>query len=67
MALIALLGFSVIGFFAAVVGFLGLGLTFGGAVSVYLGLSILGPLCIVPVAHALSNILGLDGAPTASA
>lgn len=67
MALIALLGFSVIGFAAAVVGFLGLGLTFGAAVSVYLGLSILGPLCIVPVAHALSNILGLDGPSAASA
>jgi hypothetical protein len=67
MALVALLVFSLIGFGSALVGFLGFGLTFGAAVTVYLGLSILGPLCVVPLARALANILGLNGPHAASA
>jgi hypothetical protein len=66
MAPVALLVFSFIGFGSAFVGFLGFGLTFGAAVSVYLGLSVLGPLCVVPVARALSNVLGLNGPHAAS-
>jgi hypothetical protein len=66
MALVALLVFSLIGFGSALVGFVGFGLTFGAALSVYLSLSILGPLCVVPVAHALSNLLGLNGPHAAS-
>ncbi|WP_420568304.1 hypothetical protein [Thalassovita sp.] len=67
MAVVALLVFSTIGFGSALVGFFGLGLTFGAAVTVYLGLSIMGPLFVVPVAHALSAILGQKGSPAASA
>ncbi len=66
MALVALLVFSTIGFGSALVGFLGFGLTFGAAVSVYLGLSVLGPVCVVPVARVLSSILGLNGPHAAS-
>jgi len=67
MAMVALLVFSVVGFISAVVGFFAMGMSFGGAFALYLGLSILGPACVVPVAHALSNVLGLNEHETASA
>ena len=66
MAMVALLVFSVVGFISALIGYFAMGLGLSAAFSVYLGLSLLGPLFVVPVAQALSNVLGLKSQGAAS-
>lgn len=53
MALVALMVFSTSGFMVAAAGLLGFGLSFGAAFGLYLGMALLGPALLIPLARLL--------------
>lgn len=61
MALVALMVFSTAGFMAAAAGLLGFGLSFSAAFGLYLGMALLGPALLIPLARILSR--PSDGSP----